>query len=414
MKTNGTLTNIFKSFFAIILLFISTTVFAQQPKFRFTNPTLVSGTALNVGATYRFPNVRMNVDALVKIDAIVGGITLTNIDRTADGFPEAFQPEYNIPASANAYIDFTITFVRKGTNIIQNQGWVELSGLDIDGYTYQGKKLFEYNRIDMGGGTVDFDMMSGEIMVSNQGTSFTATNITGTLFGQSVDTLATKIMFTVKENATTTFKYRIGANNQMAYAMPRYASLYFLPFTFSNSFLASKSLKEFKGVKKTNSVELIWSLIAENDIKTVVVEKATTPNSYQTIGETSKTQIHFTDNNFTNTSYYRLKLVSFTGAVQYSNVIVIRGGTAASDNSFKVYPSVINSTATVSVNAVKGQQATLQLVDLNGRTISQQNLNLQQGSNNLSINKPANVTSGTYVAVIKVDDTIQSQKIMIN
>jgi len=75
---------------------------------------------------------------------------------------------------------------------------------------------------------------------------------------------------------------------------------------------------------------------------------------------------------------------------------------------------VINSTATVSVNAVKGQQATLQLVDLNGRTISQQNLNLQQGSNNLSINKPANVTSGTYVAVIKVDDTIQSQKIMIN
>ena len=136
-------------------------------------------------------------------------------------------------------------------------------------------------------------------------------------------------------------------------------------------------------------LNLIWSLIANNDINTVVIEKATSPNSFKSIGETNKSQIHFTDNNFTTTSYYRLKLVSFTGAVQYSNTVVIRGGTAATDNSFKVYPSVISSTATVSVNAVKGQQATLQLVDLNGRTISQQNLNLQQGSNNLSINKPS-------------------------
>lgn len=378
------------------------------------NPTLESGTALTKGATYRFPNVKTNVDALIKIDDVVGGITLNNIDRTADGFQEAFQPEYTIPASKNGYIDFTITFVKKGTNTNQNQGWVELSGLDIDGYTYQGKKLFEYNRIDMGGGTVDFDMMSGEIMVSNQGTSYTATNITGTLFGQSVDTLATKIMFTVKNNSTSSFKYRIGSNNQMTQAMPRYASLYFQPFTYNNSFLASKSLNDFKGVKKTNSVELIWNLIAQNDIKTVVIEKATTPNSFKSIGETNNNQIHFTDNNFTTTSYYRLKMVTTSGAVQYSNIIVIRGGTADANNSFKVYPSVISSTATVSVNAVKGQQATLQLVDLNGRTISQQNLNLQQGSNNLSINKPSNITSGTYLAVIKVDETIQSQKIMIH
>jgi len=413
MKTNGTL-NIFKSIIISFFFLISgVAAIAQQPKFRFANPTLVSGTALNVGATYRFPNVRTNVDALVKIDAIVGGVTLTNIDRTADGFQEAFQPEYNIPASTNGYIEFTVSFVKKGTNTVQNQGWVELSGLDIDGYTYQGRKLFEYNRIDMGGGTVDFDMMSGEIMVSNQGTAFTATNITGTLFGQSVDTLATRIMFTVKQNATSSFKYRVGSNNQMTYAMPRYASLYFLPFTFNNSFLASKTVNEFKGVKKTNSVELIWSLIAQNDIKTVVIEKATTPNSFKSIGETNNNQIHFTDNNFTTTSYYRLKMVTTSGAVQYSSIVVIRGGTA-SDNSFKVYPSVINSTATVSVNAVRGQQATLQLVDLNGRTISQQNLNLQQGSNNLSISKPANITSGTYLAVIKVDDSIQSQKIMIH
>ena len=121
MKTNGTLTNFFKSILATILLFISTAVIAQ-PKFNFRNPVLESGTALNVGATYRFPNVRNNVDALVKIDAMVGGITLTNIDRTADGFQEAFQPEYNIPAAKNGYIDFTVTFVKKGNNNTSKPG----------------------------------------------------------------------------------------------------------------------------------------------------------------------------------------------------------------------------------------------------------------------------------------------------
>ncbi len=412
MKTNGTLINIFKSILACILLFISSDTIAQR--LRFSNPVLESGVAGTVGAIYRFPSVRQNVDARITIIDIVGGLTLTNIDRTTDGFQEAFQPEYTIPALTNGYIDFTITFVVAGSTRTLNQGILEVSGLDIDGQTRSGLRLFEFNRIDMGGGTVDFDMMGGEIMVSNQGTSYTATNITGTLFGSSVDTLATQVMFTVSRNAVGSFSYRVGANNLTNGNANRYASLYFSPFVYNNSFLSSKSLKDFKGVKKTNSVELIWSLIAQNDIKTVVVEKATTPNSFKSIGETNNNQVHFTDNNFSSTSYYRLKLVSFTGAVQYSNIIVIRGGTAATDNSFKVYPSVMSSTATVSVNAVKGQQATLQLVDLNGRTISQQNLNLQQGSNNLSINKPANITSGTYLAVIKVDDTIQSQKIMIH
>ena len=412
MKTNGTL-NTFKSIFTFIFLLISVAVFAQ-PQYRFANPTLASGTAGTVGATYRFPDVKSNVDAIVSITSMTGGIVLSNIDRTADGFQEAFQPEYTIPAVSNGYIDFTVTFVRKGTNITINQGRVDVTGLDIDGYTRSGLKLYESNRLDLGGGTVDFDMMGGEIVVSNQGTSYTATNITGTLYGASVDTLATKVMFTVGRNAISSFTYRIGANNLMTNSNTRYASLYFLPFAYNNSFLASSPLKEFKGVKRNNSVELNWSLVAQNNVGKVVIEKATTPTSFITIGETNKDQIHFTDNNFTTTSYYRLKLVSANGGIEYSNIIAIRGGASGSDNGFKVYPSVISSTATVSVSAVKGQQASLQLVDLSGRTVSQQNLNLQQGSNNISINKPANINAGVYVAVIKVDDAVQTQKIIIN
>lgn len=256
-------------------------------------------------------------------------------------------------------------------------------------------------------------------MISNQGTAFTATNSTGVLFGASVDTAAYEVMFTVMKTNVSSFTYRVGANNLTAGNSTRYASMYFMRFAYQNSILAAPALKDFKGVKRNNTVDLNFTLTQINDIRSVVIEKASNPSAFGSVGivwtsnEMNKSSFTFTDNNFSTTSYYRLKMVTVSGAVQYSNVLVIRAGEAV-NNNFKVYPSVISSTATVSVSATKNQQATLQLIDLNGRMVSSQTMQLQQGSNNLSITKPGNITSGNYIAVIKVDDSLQSQKIMIN
>lgn len=416
MKTNGTLLISKKSIIAFALFFI-TFVATAQPDYQFSSPSLESGTALTVGAVYRFPKVKANVDALVSVDAITGGLTLTDIDRTADGFLEAFQPQYTIPGSTSGYIDFTITFVTTNTNTALNQTQVDATGLDIDGQTNKsGQKLYEFNRIDMGGGLVDFDMSGGQITVANTGTAYTATNITGVLYGASVDTNAIAVMFTVMRGNINSFKYRIGAQN-LGTSSTRYASLYFKRFFYNNSFLSVPVLKEFKAVSKSSSVELSWNLIADHGVNTVVVEKGLSNTSFQAIGQVDmsksvSTQARFTDNNFSNTSYYRLKMVLSNGNILYSNVLVVRGKNA-DENSFKVFPSVISNTATVSVNAGKKQQAALQIVDLNGRVVSSQHVTLQEGNNNLSFNKPTNVTSGMYVAVIKVDEALQTQKIMM-
>ncbi len=416
MKTNGTLLRSKQSLFALAFILISF-VASAQPDYQFSSPSLESGSALSVGAVYRFPKVKPNVDALVSVDAITGGITLSDIDRTADGFQEAFQPQYNIPSNSTGYIDFTITFVTANTSTALNQTQVDATGLDIDGQTSKtGLKLFEFNRIDMGGGLVDFDMSGGQITVANTGTAYTATNITGVLYGASVDTNAIAVMFTVMRGNINSFKYRIGAQN-LSTSSTRYASLYFKRFFYNNSFLAVPVLKEFKAVANTSSVDLNWNLIADHGVNTIVVEKSLTNNNFQAIGQVDmsksvSTQSHFSDNNFSNTAYYRLKMVLSNGNVIYSNVLVVRGKNADA-NSFKVFPSVISNTATVSVTAGKKQQAALQIVDLNGRLVSSQNVVLQEGNNNLSFNKPSNATAGMYVAVIKVDETLQTQKIMM-
>ena len=56
-----------------------------------TTPTLQSGTALQVGAVYRYSNVNIGIDALVRIVALNNGATLATIDNNtapAGGAPD--------------------------------------------------------------------------------------------------------------------------------------------------------------------------------------------------------------------------------------------------------------------------------------------------------------------------------------
>jgi len=47
----------------------------------FQSPSLISGTALQTGAIYRFDDVTSGVDAIVEVLGFTGGATLNSIDR---------------------------------------------------------------------------------------------------------------------------------------------------------------------------------------------------------------------------------------------------------------------------------------------------------------------------------------------
>ena len=126
----------------------------------------------------------------------------------------------------------------------------------------------------------------------------------------------------------------------------------------------------------------------------------------------AKTNFSFADNKaVSGQAYYRLKMVTANGMVSYSNILVFRSGDIAAQ-PFKVYPSVIQSSATVNIKAGKSGPALFQVVDYSGRVVMQQSVSVQEGDNNLLVNNLGTLTTGNYVALVKTgDNKTFSQKI---
>ena len=92
-------------------------------------PTLVSGTARQVGAVYRFSGVAPGVDALVTIETL-SNAEITAIDDNSNGVAEAFSPTIQ-GQRANGFAQFSFRFVDAGTNNARVVSYTA-SALDLD------------------------------------------------------------------------------------------------------------------------------------------------------------------------------------------------------------------------------------------------------------------------------------------
>ncbi len=422
MKSNATLRVMKSCFFFAAFALISAASFSQAPMFKFQGASLTSGTALTKGAVYRFPSVVPNVDALVTIKDIVGGIALTNIDRTADGYSEAFQPEYKLSSLSNGYIDFEIEFVKPGTNSSLKQPLIDATGLDIDGSTSGLLSLKEFNLIDMGGGICTFNTMSSHLSIQKVGTGFSGNNITGVLYGALVDTAAYQVMFTVSNANVDKFNYRVGASTLISSSSTRYASLYFKKFNYpTESILPVSNLQNFNGSSKGDKTSLQWLLTAGNNVASVVLEKALTANAFEPVASFSpnadgqmQREFNYVDNGSKGgvqaSAYYRLKIIGADGRVQYSNVLYFKG--QKSDAlSFAVYPSTVNSAVTAQVYSTQQESASFEVYDYSGRVVYRQALQLQEGQNNVRINNLDGLPAGNYISTLKTSVKMYSCKI---
>jgi len=414
-----------KHFFTLGVLLFSIVVATKKsnaqlpPLYKFMNSTLDSGSANSVGAVYRFPNVITGVDALVKVTAISSGISLRDIDRTADGFQEAFQPEYRISGQANGYIDFKITFVNAGTSVIKSQGLLAASGLDIDGSSNSGLLLKEHNRIDMGGGTYEYNSFNSQIVVSKTGTAFTANNTTGVLFGALVDTAAKEVMYTVTSTGVATMTYRVGANNQMNGSSNRYASLYFNKFAYQHFPLAISNLLSFTGTAGDNKVDLKWTIAADKPC-TIVLEKSNNAADFNTISQYqldapdgSRKGFDYTDNNIQGeVVYYRLRSTNAAGQTEYSNILPFRLNKTVK-KQLAVYPSVIQTSATINITMTERENAMLLVTDFSGKVVKQQQVALTAGTNNITLNGFERFQGGNYIMALRTGAGVYTRQVII-
>ena len=407
---------------AVVMTIVSFVIFSTEksqaqaaPIFSFSSYSLESGTALSNGAVYRFSNVTTGVDALVTISAVTSGITLRNIDRTIDGYGEAFQPEYRINGNTNGYIEFQIRFVNSGTSTTSNRPIVSATGLDIDGSPSGSNSLKEFNRIDMGGGSYEFNSYNAELTVSQSGTAVSGNNYTGNLFGALVDTTAKEVMFSVTNTNVGSMTYRIGSNNETSGSSTRYASLYYKKFTYQHFPLAISGLMSFDGVAVNNKVKLSWELAA-NKYSKVVLEKSNTSANFTKVYEANSGS--FDHSGYTDADvqggqlFYRLCATNLEGKTEYSSVIAVKVSGLVK-NEMNVYPSLIQTGATLAVALAEKTEGTVLISDLSGRIVKQKKVNLQAGSNSIAVDGFDNFAKGNYIVALRTPAVVYSRKVVV-
>lgn len=169
-------------------------------------PTLVSGTALSVGAVYRYANAAAGIDVRVRIDALNDGATLTTIDNDGS-LPGNFQPELG---GANARsVDFTFSFVVAGTTTPFAFDIVA-SAIDVDGDSASIREYAEFSTTQQ----VSYILDSPTRLSVNASGPSSATRrrfeSTTNYTAPGIDETESQNIVSAAYTSTSSFGYRIG------------------------------------------------------------------------------------------------------------------------------------------------------------------------------------------------------------
>ena len=407
-----------KTALLFLLLLILQPAIAQEYSFR--NPQRVFGSNLQTGSWYRFSDVKAGTDAYIRIDDMTSGITLTELDRTSDGYQDAFQPSLRIPARRDGYVEFSVFFVDAGTQNLQVQPDFAVSGIDVDGTTSGSRQLYEYVAFDMGGGYTDFDMVNGQLSIQQNGNLFTGKNATG-VDNSGVDTSATAFMFTAITNNISSIIVRVGIDNNINSTQNRNASVYFKPFSYANSaVLPLAQAINFSGTEKEDGIYLLWQMATPAYVRTVILEKSVDGVNYDAIQEYvvqpamgNGEKMNYKDPAFRLSphNYYRLHILLKNGQQQFSNILSFPS--QGNISGYALYPTIVTTTLGIRFEAEKAETASFELSDYSGNIVYRKKQRLEKGINNFSTELPANLAPGTYIATLKTPKQLYSRQVII-
>ncbi|MFT2011420.1 T9SS type A sorting domain-containing protein [Pontibacter sp. 13R65] len=168
------------------------------------------------------------------------------------------------------------------------------------------------------------------------------------------------------------------------------------------------SLTAFSAQAQNNGIALVWSTASEQDNDYFNVERSQDGITYKTVGKVKgagnsslKLNYTFLDSQApAGLVYYRLKQVDTDGIFEFSKVITVAARGKAASVQIQTYPNPFSQQLTLSVPSATMGQAQLQLLDLQGRVVMAQTLNIEQGQSNIEIPTDT-LPAGAYIMVIK-------------
>ncbi|HNU88234.1 MAG TPA: T9SS type A sorting domain-containing protein, partial [Ferruginibacter sp.] len=156
------------------------------------------------------------------------------------------------------------------------------------------------------------------------------------------------------------------------------------------------------GSTEKNQHTLNWKIIADEPVKTVVIEASDDGNRFGTLTTAAGTATNFSYHSYKpGPVYYRLKVTSILDQTVYSNTIALKG-TGNIERPFYVSTLVRDQ---VTINAARNYQYLL--CDMNGRAIS-------KGTGQAGINKIGfyDQPDGMYIIRLFSNNEQQTERII--
>jgi hypothetical protein len=225
-------------------------------------------------------------------------------------------------------------------------------------------------------------------------------------------------MFTAIYNNVDKILFRVGADNQSDVPATRLRSIYFKKFDYAAGLLPVGSLMHFGGFSGQTGVQLNWQLAANCKPGSVTIERSTDATKFIPIADRvvytsarDQKDSYLDRNAPAGTIFYRLRLQSATGQVEYTRILTIKAQGDASVN-MRVYPSIVEGNTTISFHAAQRSDAHVSVVDMNGRSIKQHKIAVGEGANAVQLDGLDMLGAGVYVVVVTVGQERMTQRII--
>jgi len=411
----------------------------NAPKFKFSNPILVSGTNGQIGAKYLFQNVYNNKDAYVTIINIVGGAVLKDMDNTSTGYPDAWQPTVGGPGIfGTSYIKWDVEF--DSANVPYVFSLIDLSAVDVDGDNVRVRELSGIVGSNVNYSLPDTLIPSLLTLSSMKDTD----NLLGTDDDDSVfmalgpvanrvgiDTLAFDVRIDYTFTNRSSFQIYTGAEvdnngNNGAIATDRFHSVYFGDLTGRYSVLPV-TYESFDAMYDNNTVKLNWTTSSDIDNDHFEVERSFDQVTFSTaafvLGAQSQNngiaQYSFVDNDkeISNHTiiYYRLKQVDVKGHITYSVIKMVRVSNKVINQKvlIQVMPNPYMDNLNINFTSNNSGKAEIRMISLSGTVVKKTESIINKGVNNIQLQDLSSQLRGMYIVNVVVNgQTIASQKII--
>lgn len=238
----------------------------------------------------------------------------------------------------------------------------------------------------------------------------------GTIVGIYTDTATSVSAGDFEAPNTFTPTLTPGLHKLYAKIIPAGGCTFIVPFIYNIEPLPV-TLVSFSGAKTSiNQNTLKWVTSDEKNLSNFDIQRSTDGRIFQTIGsinppaESSATLsvYQFVDKDVTGANYYRLKMVDMDGTFDYSRIIYIQNAVSEEPFAGQFYPNPASGMAMVDLYAARPGTWNITTLDVSGKVIQTQGVNLSGGTNQITLKQLAD---GLNVVRIENDETTIIRKV---